>query len=298
MDGTSAELTPRERELGAIILQYNQVTERLKSSHDQLLGEVSRLREELEGKNRELERRERLAALGHMAAGLAHEIRNPLGSIQLHASLLAQDLVDSPKQFQIVEKISRAVHMLDGLVGDVLTFGRPNEPQKRQVVLGDVIQEVVELIRPRLEQVGVGLRVGGACREIELWADDRQLRQILLNALTNALEAVAEDMSNGGGDAWVSLSAGLSNGGDEVVVTVADSGPGIEPETLQRIFNPFFTTKDSGTGLGLAIVHQLVEGHGGWITASRHEDGGAVFTIRLPVGQAERAAEMTTEEPV
>ena len=143
-------LTPRERELGAIVLQYNEVTERLKASHEQLLSEVARLREELAHKNRELERRERLAALGHMAAGLAHEIRNPLGSIQLFASLLGRDLVDAPKQFQLVEKISRAVHLLDGLVGDVLTFAKPCEPQRDEVVLGRIVDEVVELMAPRL----------------------------------------------------------------------------------------------------------------------------------------------------
>lgn len=289
MGNVSAELTPRERELGAIILQYNEVTERLKRSHEQLLGEVGRLREELERKNRELDRRERLAALGHMAAGLAHEIRNPLGSIQLYASLLARDLTDSPKHFQIVEKISRAVHLLDGLVGDVLTFGKPSEPQKRHVVLGRVVEEVVELIRPRLQQADVELRVSDGCDEVELWADDRQLQQILLNALVNGLEAARQAARDDGVGAWVSLSAELSEDGKEVVLTIADNGPGIDPEILQRIFNPFFTTKESGTGLGLAIVHQLVEAHGGRITAGQCEDGGAEFVIRLPVGEFEPA---------
>jgi signal transduction histidine kinase len=284
MNSAPTGLTPRERELGAIILQYNEVTERLKRSHDQLLAEVGRLREELERKNRELERRERLAALGHMAAGLAHEIRNPLGSIQLYASLLARDLTDRPKQFQTVEKISRAVHLLDGLVSDVLAFGKPTEPQRRTVVLGRVIDQVVSLVRHRLERAGVTLSADDCCRDVELWADDRQLQQILLNVLVNGIEAARPDAV---GQAWVRLSTGLSQAGEEIVVSVADSGAGVEPEILQRIFNPFFTTKDSGTGLGLAIVHQLVEAHGGRISAGRHEGGGAVFTIRLPVGQVE-----------
>ena len=189
MSGEQACLTPRERELGAIVLQYNEVTERLKASHEQLLSEVARLREELAHKNRELERRERLAALGHMAAGLAHEIRNPLGSIQLFASLLGRDLVDSPKQLQLVEKISRAVCLLDGLVGDVLTFAKPCDPQRNEVVLGRVVDEVVELMAPRLQQARVELRVDDDCYGIRLWADDRQLHQILLNTLMNGLEA-------------------------------------------------------------------------------------------------------------
>ena len=135
MAHSSASLTARERELGAIVLQYNEVTERLKASHERLLAEVARLRDELEHTNRQLERRERLAALGQMAAGLAHEIRNPLGGIQLYASLLARDLADSPNLLETVRKIQRGVHMLDGLVNDVRSFAHPSEPQRERVSL-------------------------------------------------------------------------------------------------------------------------------------------------------------------
>ena len=282
MTDTITDLTPRERELGAIILQYNEVTERLKGSHELLLAEVARLRDELADKNRELARRERLAALGHMAAGLAHEIRNPLGGIQLYASLLARDLTDSPKQFQIVEKIDRAVRLLDGLVGDILAFANPTEPQRRQVTLGQVVDQVAELIAPRLVQCGVTLRVDDACRDVELWADPRQLQQILMNVLLNAVEAAVEGGERDGRP-WVSLSAEPADrDGQTAIVRIADSGPGIDPDQLHHVFNPFYTTKDSGTGLGLAIVHQLVEAHGGSITASGDDDGGALFTLRLP----------------
>ncbi len=297
MDSTLTDLTPRERELGAIILQYNEVTERLKASHEQLLAEMGRLRQELERKNRELERRERLAALGQMAAGLAHEIRNPLGSIQLYASLLERDLVDSPKQFQLVQKISRGVRLLDGLVGDVLIFARPSDPRRERVILGQALDEVIELVSPRLRQAGVALRVEADCRNVELWADARQLQQILMNVLSNALEAAREDAGDGGKGAWVSVAAGLDGeAGEDLVITIADSGPGIDPDLLNRIFNPFFTTRDSGTGLGLAIVHQLVEAHGGSITAGRHAEGGAVFSIRLPLACEQFAQETVLQE--
>jgi signal transduction histidine kinase len=280
------DLTPRERELGAIILQYNEVTERLKHSHEQLLSEVARLRDELEHTNRELERRERLAALGQMAAGLAHEIRNPLGGIQLYASVLAKDLVEAPRQLAIVEKIRRGVHMLDSLVNDVLTFANPSEPQRGRVDLDAVIEEVADLVSPRLRQAGVELRVDSSCQGIVLWADARQLQQILLNVLQNGLEAAGE-----GG--WVSISAGRADDGrDEAVITIADSGPGISAELRHRIFNPFFTTRDKGTGLGLAIVHQLVEAHGGSITAGADPAGGAEFTLCLPLA-AEAVSEVS-----
>lgn len=290
MIAAQPELTPRERELGAIILQYNEVTERLKASHETLLGEVGRLRQELEHKNRELERRERLAALGQMAAGLAHEIRNPLGGIQLYAALLAKELSDSPKRLETVEKIQRGVRMLDGLVGDVLSFANPSEPQRSRVGLGTVLNEVVELIGPRLRQADTRLRIADTCHSIDVWADPRQLQQMLMNVLLNGLEAAGK-----GG--WVNVSARASHEADAwAEIRVADSGPGISPELRERIFNPFFTTKDTGTGLGLAIVHQLVEAHGGSITVGRHPEGGAVFTIRLPMFDAHARSRADLQE--
>lgn len=290
-------LTQRERELGAIILQYNEVTERLKGSYEQLMSEAERLREELERKNRELERRERLAALGQMAAGLAHEIRNPLGGIQLYANLLKQDVAEVPELVEVVEKIGRGVRLIEGLVSDVLTFAKPSMPQREPVELGRLVDEVVDLLRPRVEQGKVTLRVDDACYGITMYADRRQLQQILINVLVNSvqastakrLEVVSEAVKSGQTlappEAWVELTACIDvTTGQDVVIKVFDNGKGIPSDHLQRVFNPFFTTRDSGTGLGLAIVHQLVEAHGGAITAGNIEGGGALFTIRLPVG--------------
>jgi signal transduction histidine kinase len=291
------DLTPRERELGAIILQYNEVTERLKSSYEQLLTEAERLREELEHKNRELERRERLAALGQMAAGLAHEIRNPLGGIQLYASLLARDMSDSPEQLDVLQKIGRGVRLIDGLVTDVLTFAKPSDPQKADVCFGAVLDEVIELMVARLQRVQVDLRIDPTCRDLSLWADPKQLKQVLSNVLFNALEALEADQVNAdeGQLPWVAVSAEVDGEtGQDALITIADSGPGIDSDALHRVFNPFFTTKDSGTGLGLAIVHQLVEAHGGSITAGRDGQRGAVFSIRLPLRQTTVDASKTS----
>jgi len=135
------------------------------------------------------------------------------------------------------------------------------------------------------------------CYGIRLWADDRQLHQILLNTLMNGLEAASEGAGDGGGNGWVSVSARMEeDAGEGLVLTIADSGQGIDPVSLHRVFNPFFTTKETGTGLGLAIVHKLVEGHGGSITAGRHTDGGAMLTIRLPVGAPAYAEQAALQE--
>src|SRR5690554_1355310 len=141
MDG----VTHRERELAAIINAYNEVTERLKRSHERLTSEVERLREELARKNRQLRRRERLAALGELAAGVAHEIRNPLGGIRVFASLLRRDLADQPASLRLVEKITSGVTRLERIVTDILEFGRPAEPHPEPVHLRSLFAEVAEL---------------------------------------------------------------------------------------------------------------------------------------------------------
>lgn len=269
-------LTERERELGAIISAYNEVTEKLKESHIQLQTEVHRLRVELENKNRELARRERLAALGEMAAGLAHEIRNPLGGIQLFAGLLVRDLVELPKPRALAEKIKKGVNSLESIVSDILAFAGQNEPRFAEVELTHLIQESIEMAVGAMEENGAGvrwLRDETGADDLMIEADPYQLQQALLNLLKNAAEAA-------GRGGCVDISTKLD--GDQVTLVIADNGEGIPADLLDRIFNPFFTTKDKGTGLGLAIVHRIIEAHGGSIRASNRESGGAIFSLSLP----------------
>ena len=274
---TNLELTPRERELGAIIEAYNQVTEQLKASHDKLGQEVNHLRVELEGKNRELRRRERLVALGELAAGVAHEIRNPLGGIRLFASLLARDLKDMPDSLRVVNKIIQGVTSLESIVTGILDFARPPEPQPGRVQLDVVVREVIELAAERIEQSKVNVSVGNEIAGVLLVTDGRLLQQALLNLLLNAVDVASR------GDQPGEITFALPEVSEaHVVLTVADNGPGIPAEMLDRIFNPFFTTKDTGTGLGLAIVHQIAESLGGNIQATNRSEGGAVFAMRLP----------------
>lgn len=273
----ASELTQRERELGAIISAYNEVTERLKLSHEQLSREVGRLREELSRKNRQLRRRERLAALGELAAGVAHEIRNPLGGIQMFASLLRKDLQDRPDALRIVEKITTGVSRLESIVTQILDFGRPSEPEPQRVRLDALIGEVIDLCaaHPRPRPVRI---TAEAVEPVTIVTDGTLLGRALLNLALNAADAAAE---HAGSVAHVCLAVTTEPDG-RVTISVSDNGPGIAPEMLDRIFNPFFTTKDHGTGLGLAIVHQIAEALGGSIQAANRPEGGAVFSLSLP----------------
>ncbi|HEX4794793.1 MAG TPA: ATP-binding protein [Humisphaera sp.] len=264
----------RVDELGEIIRQYSQITEKLQQSHDQLTQTVLSLRKELGDKNRQLETRNRLAALGEMAAGMAHEIRNPLGGIQLYASMLAKDVADRPQSLETVRKISGGVKRLESLVSQVLQFTRQIQVHRQPVDIAQLVSQAVEYASPKLAELGVACKVNGP-PQLPASADPILLVQAVLNLLLNAAEA----MQHGGNVSVVFDSS--TDDARQFRIVIADTGPGIDPQILDRIFNPFFTTKDTGTGLGLSIVHRIVEAHEGTIAAVNLDGGGAKFEIRI-----------------
>jgi signal transduction histidine kinase len=273
----TSDHSQRIEELGRIILAYSEVTDKLQQSHNQLTETVQLLRDELSEKNRLLERKNRLAALGEMAAGMAHEIRNPLGGIQLYASMLAKDLNDRPDALTTVKKISGGVKRLEALVSQVLQFTREIRATAVEMDLAEVVEQSIELASQQLEARRVTCEASGP-RSMCVTADPLLIGQAVLNLVLNAAEAI-----DGGGAVTVTFGPPPSaDDAKQFCLTVRDTGPGIPPQILDRIFNPFFTTKDSGTGLGLAIVHRVVEAHDGTISATNMEaGGGARFDIRI-----------------
>jgi signal transduction histidine kinase len=271
----NADHAKRIDDLGKIILAYSGVTEKLQQSHDQLTATVQRLQLELSEKNRQLERRNRLAALGEMAAGMAHEIRNPLGGIQLYSSILAKELKDRPDSLQLVHKISGGVKLLDGLVSQVLQFTREIKANVSGADLAQVIDQAVEFASPTLQMRNVVCDVSGP-RPMPVKIDPMLVGQAALNLILNAAEAIGD-----GGVVSVRFCLPVEDDAHQFYLVITDTGPGIPAEALDKIFNPFFTTKESGTGLGLAIVHRVVEAHDGTITASNIENGGAKFEVRI-----------------
>jgi signal transduction histidine kinase len=266
----------RIEELGRIIMAYSEVTDRLQQSHDQLQQTVESLRTELGEKNRLLERRNRLAALGEMAAGMAHEIRNPLGGIQLYASLLAKDVADKADSLLLVTKISAGVKRLEGLVSQTLHFTREIAANATQVDLAEIVAEAVELSHNAMLTRSITCTVDGP-EQLAVTVDSVLIGQALLNLLLNAADATPE-----GGAVSVTFNAPTpDSGARQFHVVIRDSGPGIPVAILDKVFNPFFTTKDNGTGLGLAIVHRIVEAHEGSISVTNPVDGGARFEIRI-----------------
>jgi len=277
--------------LGEIVSGYAAVTERLRESHERLRAEVKRLGEELADKNRELARRQRLAALGQMAAGLAHEIRNPLGGILLYASLLEKELKGDVGRLHLVKRITSGVRSLEGLLTDILAFAGENQPQLRRTNVGRVMDQVTQMLWARLKELRTRLHVEAGLNELELKADPLQLRSALANLVLNAAEAAGR-----GGQVRVLASPG-DEAGDGVRICVQDNGPGIPSECLDRIFDPFFTTKARGTGLGLAIVHRIAEAHGGAVWGRNRPENGAEFVLELPAAREPKARRGSGHEP-
>jgi len=276
--GAKEALDARRRieELGRYILAYSEQTEKLQQSHDVLTRKVQQLTEELGEKNRQLERRNRLAALGEMAAGMAHEIRNPLGAIRLYASLLKSDVADRPASAQTVDKVAAAANRLESIVGQVLYFTREVRCVPATCDVAAVVRESVDLARDRVGEQDVRFEVVGPAA-LNATADGGLIGQAVLNLAINAADACREA---GGGRVTVRLTRSRA-AGRQFAIAVDDTGPGLDPAVVDRLFHPFFTTKDHGTGLGLSIVHRIVEAHDGTVEARNRPEGGARFELKI-----------------
>ena len=236
--------------------------------------ELGRVYSELQSTFEQVRRADRLSAIGQLAAGLAHEIRNPLASIDGAAEVIEAGASGGLKE-ETVRIIRQECARLNRLLSSLLDFSRPRPPELRCVDVRQVIESVIELVRhsagksTRFEFDTQGSLPAFHC-------DREQLAQVIMNLLLNASQAMPE-----GGTVRISVEAD----GNGLGIRIADEGGGVSAEQLDKIFDPFFTTKASGTGLGLAVVHQIVTRHGGTVTASRNRDRGMTFTVRLPLGQ-------------
>ncbi len=270
--------------LSAVLRDYLDATGRLQQTHAALQLEIGRLRQELASKDRELELRRRLAALGEMAAGVAHEVRNPLGAIQLYSGLLRNECRRHhlTAALRLIEKIESGVQAIEAVVHDTLALA-PRERELSVLPLRPLLERVHEATRPRLDAARVRLVLHVPDPGLCVRADEDGLQRVLVNLVLNAAEASPPDRE-------VRISAAAVAEG-EVELRVADEGAGLPEEIQHRIFDPFFTTKPQGTGLGLTIAHRLVEAYGGRMTAANRPGGGAEFAIFLPQATPTTAAQ-------
>lgn len=278
----SQQLFPsaQEIDLQTILSAWNSATDRLQKTHEALSAEIARLTAELEAKNHELARKNRLADLGQMAAHVAHEVRNGLVPMKLYLSLLRRRLISDTSSVETLDKVTSSLATVEATVSDLLHFSTQRDPSIAAFDLKHLIAQVCDSIAPQLDAQGITttllLENHGTFH-----ADQEMLRRALLNLLLNSLDVMPE-----GGTLTIETSTDTSG----TTLSVRDSGPGISEDHLQHLFEPFFTTKNTGTGLGLAIVDRVVQAHGGYISVNNASSGGAIFTLHFPRRGEELAA--------
>jgi signal transduction histidine kinase len=221
-----------------------------------------------------LARADRLAALGTLAASVAHEIRNPLVSVRTFIQLLPERLADEEFRTNFRDLALGEVERICALINDLLAFSRPAPAQYEPTDLNELVGQIVRLLDAEARRQDVELAATVDAELPLVPVDDAQVKQVLMNVVLNAIQA-----SHPRGRVEVTTGAEA----EWCVVSVVDSGAGIPPENAERIFEPFFSTKETGSGLGLFIARQIVAQHGGEIRADRRPEGGSVFSIRLPL---------------
>lgn len=276
----AAAAEPVTPELSELLDAWQTATARLEKTHAQLRDEVSRLTTELEVKNRELARKNRLADLGEMASHVAHEVRNSLTPITLYLSLLRRSLTGDAKGLEVLGKAEAGFTALEATVNDLLAFSAHRQPHPTHFLVSELIEEISESLAPQFDAQAVAIELDVPPNTL-LWADREMIRRAVLNLMLNALDVMPQ-----GGELVVTACEGFEG----FELEIADSGPGIRDEDEGRLFEPFYSTKETGTGLGLSVVAHVAESHGGSVIAENCPEGGAAFTIRIPRPMAREAA--------
>lgn len=221
----------------------------------------------------------RLAFLGTLASGLAHEIKNPLSSLNLNIQLLKEDIVDTPENNKLhkkIEIIQRESIRLEDILNDFLRFAKRKEPQLCLENVHDIVNEIVVFLLPEARQSCITIRKEYNEKLPKIILDRNLIKQALLNLIINSEQA----MPNGG-----ELIIATSLEGNNVKIDVIDTGVGIKPENVEKIFDLYYSTKSEGTGLGLATAKQIIEDHNGFIRVETEEGKGCSFSIVLPISE-------------
>ncbi len=249
--------------------RFNEASKRLEERYGDLLQETELLRAQVREKDLQIKRAEKLAALGETAAGIAHEVRNPLGAMRLFVSALRRDLENRPESLRILSFLDQNISTIDHVVSNILQFSKRSSGATAPMNINSIIREQVEhfSISPHSSRIALEL-----ADDSFLMGNEHALRQVLYNVLMNAQQATRYR-----GEILVRTFASADQ---SLHIQIKDNGPGIDEAVRSRIFEPFVTTKNEGTGLGLAVVRQIVEEHHGTISATN--DGGACITLTFP----------------
>ena len=263
---------------GGRIISLEVIATALEEDNGNFLGYVILFRDitEMQHLKKEMERSQRLASVGSLAAGIAHEIRNPLSSIKGFATFFKERYRDNPEDRKTADIMVQEVERLNRVIGQLLEFARPMEMKRHWTSIQEVIQDTSRMIEGQANAKNIAVQTDLSQHIGDIFIDRDKITQVLLNLYLNALEAMED-----GGTLRVAI---LPHEGHMVRIDVTDTGKGIDEKNLARIFDPYFTTRSSGTGLGLSIVHKIMESHDGELRVTSEPDKGTTVSIFLPVG--------------
>ena len=234
---------------------------------------------------KQMARADRLASIGQLSSGIAHEINNPLGVIQGYTQLLMRDEDPASQRYQDLQVILKHAKNCKAIVEDLRSFARRSTPEKTETSIHDVIHDAILFVQNRVRKHNIRIDTYLDDAVVPMYMDEKKIRQVLVNLVMNACQAVGE---NG----VIEIVTKLDAPARQVHIRVADNGCGIEKKDIERIFDPFFTTKPTGegTGLGLAVSYGIIRNNGGEILVSSQPGSGSVFTVVLPVLAARNAS--------
>ncbi|MEK7775572.1 MAG: ATP-binding protein [Candidatus Zixiibacteriota bacterium] len=243
-----------------------------------LIDRELRVRRQQEETQLQLERSQRLSLVGQMAAGVAHEIKNPLASIKGAMEIMTDDTVSESDRVEFREVMNREIKRIDGTVMDFLAFARPREANMQKIDLSSALEQAVRQVSPKVTSSGMSITTHIA-PAVTIIGDAEKLHQAFANLILNSVEASVSGAR---------IDVALTSNDHEASITLRDYGCGIPPTHLGRIFEPFFSTKASGTGLGLAIVKSIIEAHNGSIAVTSKPEISTTFAITLPLAGGTR----------
>jgi len=230
--------------------------------------ELARLR-------KQTQRADRLAAIGKMAADMAHEVRNPLGGMEIFASLLERELEGDDEKLKLLNHVTTGIHSINNVISNFLLFTTDPKPVRKEFDLRKLVLNVIEFTGRVFEQNNILAKTDIQNKPMPVTADENLIRQVLLNMIQNAINAMPE-----GGEFTITAKDVKSNG--RVEITCSDTGPGVAENIREKIFDPFFTTKQTGAGLGLSIVSQVLQAHGGYVDILETGADGTKFIMAIP----------------
>lgn len=253
----------RRDDIGELGKQFNDMVQKLETTR----AEIERLHD------RELVRAEHLASLGELAAGLAHEIRNPLAGIAGVIDVIGKELPpDSPGR-SVLPELQKEIKHIQSILNDLLVYARPRQPSPIVADLSEAVAEAVQLAREQVRTRTVRIEFARPAEPLRVAHDPALIQQVVLNLLLNAIQAISADGK---------IEVAVKDAGDTATIRVRDTGRGMTPEVLAKIFKPFFTTRGEGTGLGLSLARSVVHAHGGRIEVSSEPGRGSAFLVILP----------------